>query len=115
MVKIRLARHGKRNAPIYRVVAIDERKKRSGEALEILGYWNPNKNDINLDKKKINSWIKKGAKPTAAVSSLLKGKPPKKKIKNKKAEEEVAKKEPSKAKEKKEENTHKTKGDNKEK
>ena len=41
MVKIRLQRHGAKNRPFYRVVAIDERRQRDGRALEFLGTYNP--------------------------------------------------------------------------
>ena len=37
-VKIRLSRIGKIHSPIYRIVAIDSRKKRDGEALDISRY-----------------------------------------------------------------------------
>ena len=40
MVKIRLTRGGAKKRPFYRVVAIDERDKRDGRALEFLeGFW----------------------------------------------------------------------------
>lgn len=71
MVKIRLQRTGKRNDPVYRIVAIDEREKRGGAALEILGHWHPAKNDRKIDKKGIEKWISKGAQPTAAVKKLI--------------------------------------------
>ena len=40
-VKIRLSQIGKKNAPFYRIVAIDSRKKRDGKFLEDLGTYNP--------------------------------------------------------------------------
>ena len=40
-VKIRLARIGRTHAPVYRIVAIDSRKKRDGKFLENLGTYNP--------------------------------------------------------------------------
>jgi small subunit ribosomal protein S16 len=71
MVKIRLQRLGKKNAPFYRVVAIDESKKRSGEALDVIGFWYPEKNDKQIDKKKIEAWVKKGAVVTKGVKQLI--------------------------------------------
>lgn len=71
MIKIRLTRRGAKNAPFYRIVAIDERKKRSGEALETIGTWKPLVDDLDLDKKKYLNWIEKGAQPTVAVKKLL--------------------------------------------
>ena len=40
-VRIRLARMGKKKAPMYRIVAIDKRNKRDGAFLENLGTYNP--------------------------------------------------------------------------
>ncbi len=71
MVKIRLARSGVKNKPFYRIVAIDSKRKRGGKPLEILGFWQPSKNLIKIDKKKVNEWVKKGAKVTEAVKELL--------------------------------------------
>ena len=71
MIKIRLSREGSRNDPFYRVVAIDERRKRSGKSLDVIGYWHPYKNDKKIDKKKLNEWVGKGAKVTKAVEKLL--------------------------------------------
>jgi len=71
MVKIRLARSGVKNKPFYRIVAIDSKRKRGGKPLEILGFWQPSKNLMEIDKKKVNEWIKKGAKITEAVKELL--------------------------------------------
>lgn len=71
MVKIRLARHGKKNDPTYRVVAIDSSKKVGGEALATLGFWHPKKFVIKIDKKAVEEWEKKGAQISAAVKKLL--------------------------------------------
>lgn len=72
MVKIRLARHGKKNDPFYRVVAIDSQNKRGGEALAIVGYWHPKKKVVKLDKKAVNEWVSKGAQVSQAVKDLMK-------------------------------------------
>lgn len=71
MIKIRLSREGSRNNPFYRVVAVDEQRKRSGKSLDVIGYWHPAKNDKKIDKKKLNEWIDKGAMVTKAVEKLL--------------------------------------------
>lgn len=71
MIRIRLNRRGVKNKPFYRIVAIDSKKKRGGEALAILGYWNPKKNEIKVKKNEVKKWIEKGAKMSQAVSSLL--------------------------------------------
>lgn len=63
MLKIRLMRIGTKRQPFYRVVAVDERKKRSGAYLELLGTYNPltEPKQINLKQDRIDEWIKKGA------------------------------------------------------
>ena len=71
MIKIRLNRKGVKNKPFYRIVAIDSKKKRGGEALAVLGYWNPEKNEVKIKKDEVKKWIEKGAKMSRAVSSLL--------------------------------------------
>jgi len=71
MIKIRLARGGAKNSPLYRIVAIDEKRKRSGKALDIIGFWHPLKNTIKIDKKKVEMWVSKGAKVTKAVEKLI--------------------------------------------
>jgi small subunit ribosomal protein S16 len=72
MIKIRLSRKGATNSAFYRIVAVDESKKRDGKVLEVLGFWHPAKDVKNVDKAKINVWVSKGAKKSPAVESLLK-------------------------------------------
>lgn len=71
MIKIRLSRGGSKNKPFYRIVAIEESRKRGGKPLDIIGYWNPQKNDFKINKDKLKAWIEKGAKQTTAVDKLL--------------------------------------------
>jgi len=74
MVKIKLTRQGVKKKPFYRIVAIDERKKMGGQPLEILGYWNPSKDEMKLDKKKLNKWIANGAQLSTGTRKLLEAK-----------------------------------------
>lgn len=73
MLKIRLMRIGARKRPYYRVVAVDERKKRTGGYLDLLGTYNPltQPKEINLDQKKIDEWIKKGAQPSDGFLRII--------------------------------------------
>ena len=78
-VKIRFTRVGKKHAPVYRIVAIDSRKKRDGEYLENLGTYNPmSKEIVQWHADRIAYWESKGAIVTDAVKRLQK-------IKNKQA------------------------------
>ncbi len=72
-VKIRLRRVGRKKIPTYRVVVADIRSPRDGRFLEIVGQYNPVSNPpvININMDKVNAWIKKGAKPTEKVRSLI--------------------------------------------
>ncbi|MCK6529355.1 30S ribosomal protein S16 [Myxococcota bacterium] len=72
-VKLRLARHGSKKNPFYRVVAADTRSRRDGRFLEVVGTYDPQRNPthVQLDGEKIRSWIAKGAQPTDKVRALI--------------------------------------------
>ncbi len=72
-VKIRLARIGTKNAPVYRIVATDVRNKRDGQALEILGTYNPISGKFaQFHLEQIDAWMNKGAQMTDTVKRLHK-------------------------------------------
>lgn len=54
MVRIRLTRMGKKKQPFYRIVVVDQRKKRDGAYIESLGYYNPLKQpyEVKVDVDK---------------------------------------------------------------
>ncbi|MBR6815753.1 MAG: 30S ribosomal protein S16 [Alistipes sp.] len=72
-VKIRLARHGKKGAPIYHIVAADSRAPRDGRFIEKLGVYNPNTNPATIDLKfdRALDWLLKGAQPTDTCRAIL--------------------------------------------
>ena len=72
-VKIRLARHGKKGAPIYHIVAADSRAPRDGKFIEKLGTYNPNTNPATIDLKfeRALDWLLKGAQPTDTCRAIL--------------------------------------------
>ncbi len=74
MVKIRLTRIGSKKKPFYRLVAADARSPRDGRFIEILGFYNPHPDpiELHLNSERIISWLQRGAKPTDTVKSLLK-------------------------------------------
>lgn len=76
MVKIRLTRKGRKNAPSYRIVVADSRSKRDGKFIEIIGYYNPteDKEKVVYKKDRYEYWISVGAQPTKAVKKLINGK-----------------------------------------
>ena len=73
-VKIRLARHGAKKRPFYRIVAADSESPRDGRFLEKLGTYNPLQDPakVDLDADRIKYWIGQGAIPTDTVRSILK-------------------------------------------
>jgi small subunit ribosomal protein S16 len=73
-VKIRLARHGSKKNPVYRVVVADSRVQRDGRTIEEIGKYNPQLEPslVDIDADKARAWIAKGAQPTETVAKLLK-------------------------------------------
>lgn len=74
MVKIRLARHGAKKHPFYRIVAADARAPRDGRFLERLGSYDPTRDPaaIVIKHDKLQRWLQQGAQPTRTVARLLK-------------------------------------------
>jgi small subunit ribosomal protein S16 len=73
LLKIRLARVGKKKQPTYRVVVADARAKRDGKYVEIIGHYNPRTepNTFVIDEDKARDWMAKGAQPTERMHKLL--------------------------------------------
>ena len=73
-VKIRLARHGSKKAPFYRIVVADSRSPRDGAFLDRVGTYNPRTepSQVEVDVEKAKDWLGKGAQPTDQVRKLLK-------------------------------------------
>lgn len=70
-VRIRLARIGKKKAPVYRIVAVDKRAKRDGQFLENLGTFNPISGEmVQFHADRIQAWIEKGAQMSDSVVKL---------------------------------------------
>jgi len=74
MLKIKLARFGKKKQPRYRVVITEANSKRDSGYTAEIGEYSPTLTPkvLKLDLKSYESWIKKGAKPTETVAGLAK-------------------------------------------
>ena len=74
MLKIRLARTGKKNKAQYRVVVADARAPRDGAFVDRLGHYDPTGDPaiVVIDEEKARYWLGKGAQPTDTVGHLLK-------------------------------------------
>lgn len=72
-VRIRLTRVGKKHAPFFRIVATDSRRKRDGQALEILGTYNPRTKTFDkFHEDRIQDWVSKGAQFTDSAKKVVK-------------------------------------------
>eukprot|EP00891_Asterochloris_glomerata_P009981 jgi/Astpho2/9981/fgenesh1_pm.00153_%23_5_t len=76
VVRLRLARFGRKHLPFYRIFAADARAPRDGRHLEVVGHYDPlpgkdgNKH-ITLDIDRIKYWMSVGAQPSVTVGRLL--------------------------------------------
>ena len=73
-VKIRLARHGTKKKPFYRIVVADSESPRDGRYLENVGTYDPlyDPAKVTLKSERIRYWMDQGALPTNTVQNLLK-------------------------------------------
>ena len=77
MVKIRLAQSGAKNRRTYRIVAIEEGKRRNGRAIEILGYYDPlvEPPKLLVKRDRVDYWLSVGAQVTPGAQKLLSAQP----------------------------------------
>ncbi|MCL2767636.1 MAG: 30S ribosomal protein S16 [Synergistaceae bacterium] len=73
-VRIRLARHGRKKKPFYRLVVADSRSPRDGGFIEMLGTYNPmvNPAEVIVDEERALHWLGNGASPSDTAKVLLK-------------------------------------------
>ncbi|WWO97253.1 MAG: 30S ribosomal protein S16 [Candidatus Dasytiphilus stammeri] len=75
MIIIRLARHGCKNRPFYKVVVADNRSPRDGRFIERVGFFQPimtKDNSLHLNLDRIKYWISQGAIVSSRVKYLIK-------------------------------------------
>jgi len=77
MLAIRLARFGAKKKPTYRVVVIEKDRARNSRSVEVVGHYNPvaKPAQVELNRERIDYWLKNGAQPSDTVSRLLKTNP----------------------------------------
>lgn len=73
-VTLRLARHGQKKRPFYRIVAAEKQSWRDGRFLEVVGFYNPMKNPaaVTIKEDRVRKWIDSGAETTEVVTKLIK-------------------------------------------
>ena len=72
MLKLRLKRIGRKRAPSYRLVIMENTTRRDGRPIDEVGYYDPISKNYNFDGSKIQKWLSYGVKPTPTVVNLLK-------------------------------------------
>ena len=72
-VKIRLARHGSKKRPVYRIVVAHSESPRDGRFIEQVGLYDPTRSPslVQFETEKLAAWLKKGARPTQTVAQLI--------------------------------------------
>jgi small subunit ribosomal protein S16 len=71
MVQIRLARHGTKSVPFYRVVVAEKRRPRDGRFIENIGTFDP-AGALSIDMARLEYWRKQGAQASHTLDRLLK-------------------------------------------
>jgi small subunit ribosomal protein S16 len=72
-VTLRLARHGQKKRPFYRIVAAEKAARRDGRFLEIVGTYNPMTvpATISLKEEAVKRWVAVGAQTSQTVRDIL--------------------------------------------
>ena len=71
MLKIRLKRTGRKNKPFYKIVLMENLSKRDGKSIAELGYYDPLRKVLKIDKVNLYKYINCGAYPTDTVRHLI--------------------------------------------
>ncbi|MBT4894925.1 30S ribosomal protein S16 [bacterium] len=72
MLKIRLQRVGRKNDPSFRVVCTDSQKgPKSGNNVEVLGSYDPKRDNVAIKGDRVEYWISKGAQVSDTVNNIL--------------------------------------------
>jgi small subunit ribosomal protein S16 len=73
MVKIKLTQTGSRNRKTYRIVVMEEGKRRDGRHIEILGAYNPlvKPAQVTIKEDRLKYWLSVGAQETDGVKNIL--------------------------------------------
>lgn len=71
---IRLARHGAKKHPFYRIIVTDSRAPRDGRRLDQVGTYDPTQNPsvAVFQQEKLAEWLRRGARPSLTVAQLMK-------------------------------------------
>jgi small subunit ribosomal protein S16 len=72
-VRIRLARHGKKKVPFYRLVVAESTSPRDGRFIEMIGTYNPMTDpaEVKVNEERALHWLSNGALPSDTARALL--------------------------------------------
>jgi small subunit ribosomal protein S16 len=73
MLVIRLRRMGSSKKPYFRVVVTEARSARDSSFVENVGTYSPRLKPakVEINKERLQHWLKKGARPSDSVRTLL--------------------------------------------
>ncbi len=73
MVKIKLARIGKKKQPEYRIIVVEQGRDPWGTTNEIIGHFSPlmKENAITLKEERVKYWLGVGAQPTDTLRNMF--------------------------------------------
>lgn len=77
MLKIRLSQAGTTNRKTYKIIAIEEGKRREGKPVEVLGTYNPLVKPpvLTVKRERVEYWKSVGARMSEGAMKLLSVKP----------------------------------------
>ena len=70
--RIRLRRMGAKKTPFYRIVVADGRCAPAGRFIEAVGWYDPRKKQIDVNRERVSAWLGEGARLSNSVGKLLK-------------------------------------------
>ncbi len=71
MLTIKLAKVGKKNKKVFRIVISEKARDPYGKALEILGSYNPYNKELKVKTDRVKYWLSKGSTMTPSVNNLF--------------------------------------------
>ena len=74
MIAIRLRKTGTKSRKQWRIIVAENDASRNGRLIEELGFFNPfaPESTAKVSMERYNEWLKKGARPSTTVQSLMK-------------------------------------------
>lgn len=68
---IKMAKVGKKNKKVFKIVITEKTKDPYGRALEILGSYDPYTKKLEVKADRVKHWISQGAQMTASINNLF--------------------------------------------